>query len=67
MNLFNRLPKKDKINIIPVEYIDEVLEIAFTLDSTYEKKVEDQPVSVKKKSKKTADTASDSVADTVSV
>ena len=58
---------KDKINIIPVEYIDEVLEIAFTLDSTYEKKVEDQPVSVKKKSKKTADTASDSVADTVSV
>ncbi len=58
---------KDKINIIPVEYIDEVLKIAFTLDSTYEKKVEEQPAAVKKKSKKTTDTASDSVTDTVSV
>ena len=28
---------KEKVNIIPVETIDEVLEIAFTLDSTYAK------------------------------
>ncbi len=33
---------KDKLNIIPVETIDEVLEIAFTLDSTYEKKPEEK-------------------------
>ncbi len=29
---------KEKINIIPVETIDEVFEIAFTLDDTYQKK-----------------------------
>lgn len=31
---------KEKLNIIPVETIDEVLEIAFTLDATYQKQPE---------------------------
>ena len=48
----------DSVNIIPVEYIDEVLEIAFTLDKTYEKPVEAKSVSAKKRAKK-SDTVSD--------
>ena len=43
---------KDNVNIIPVEYIDEVLEIAFTLDKTYEKAIDRKSTSAKKKSKK---------------
>ncbi len=59
---------KEKINFIPVEYIDEVLEIAFTLDKTYEKQPEEKSVTVaKKKSKKNSESSSDSAADTVSV
>ena len=43
---------KEKINIIPVETIDEVLEIAFTLDSTYEKDVEKKKPAAAAKKKK---------------
>ena len=41
---------KDKLSIIPVETIDEVLEIAFTLDSSYEKKTEKKKAAKKKRS-----------------
>lgn len=41
---------KDKLSIIPVETIDEVLEIAFTLDSSYEKKTEKKKTAKKKRS-----------------
>lgn len=48
---------KEKLNIIPVETIDDVFEIAFTLDSTYEKEPVKKPARKKKttKSEKTED------------
>lgn len=47
---------KEKMSIIPVETIDEVLEIAFTLDSTYEKKPEKKEASkVPVRKRKTVD------------
>ena len=51
---------KEKINIIPVETIDEVLEIAFTLDSTYQKEKETKKTVKKRNSAKKPDKASDS-------
>ena len=59
---------KDKINFIPVEYIDEVLEIAFDLGTKYEKPAEAKSsAAAKKKSKKSAETVSDMNSDTASV
>ena len=44
---------KENVNIIPVETIDEVLKIAFTLDKTYEKQpAAKEPKSSKKSGKK---------------
>ena len=42
---------KEKVNIIPVRTIDEVLEIAFTLDSTYAKSPAKKPKSGSKPAK----------------
>ena len=59
---------KDKIRFIPVENIDEVIEIAFTLDKTYEKQADEKAAAVsKKKTKKNTDSTSDISADIVSV
>ena len=49
------------VNIIPVETIDEVLEIAFTLDKTYEKET------VKPSKKRAAKKSENKPAETVSV
>lgn len=53
---------KENVNIIPVETIDEVFEIAFTLDKTYEKVAAAKAVKPKKSAKKSesqpTDTAS---------
>lgn len=53
---------KENVNIIPVETIDEVLEIAFTLDKTYEKasapRASKQKKSAKKSESQPTDTAS---------
>lgn len=52
----------ENVNIIPVETIDEVLEIAFTLDKTYEKPSQTKPAKTKRTAKKSdnksVDTAS---------
>lgn len=53
---------KERVNIIPVETIDEVFEIAFTLDSTYEKKAEkttEKKQPRKRKTKAKTDAAGD--------
>ncbi len=57
---------KEYVNIIPVETIDEVLDIAFTLDSTYEKPISQKAKSSKgtKKSSKKAEKAEKAPADT---
>jgi len=57
---------KEYVNIIPVETIDEVLDIAFTLDSTYEKPIFQKAKSSKgtKKSSKKAEKAEKAPADT---
>ncbi len=52
---------KENVNIIPVETIDEVLEIAFTLDKTYEKET------VKPSKKRAAKKSENKPAETVSV
>ncbi len=52
---------KENVNIIPVETIDEVLEIAFTLDNTYEKPSQPKTAKTKKTSKKTDSKPADAV------